>query len=174
MNLVFVAPRSVWRKALAAETRAALDDGHRVRVIAEEHPGLALDPRIEIRWIGANELHTPEPRLQRLLLRRLPLGGLRRIGRGPLRRPAQKVARRWKRSVVDPRDKDRRRTTEALRVARRIERTAAAVGEWEPDWIVLHEPQAVELAVDWLPAVLDARPDLVTTFSYEPRAPHAI
>lgn len=174
MNLVFVAPRSVWRKALAAETRAALDAGHTVRVVAEEHPALALDPRVEIRWISAAELHTPEPRLERLLLRRIPLGTLRRIGRGPLRRPAGRIARRWKRTVLDPRDKDRRRATEALRVARRIERTAAAVAAWEPDWIVLHEPQAVELAVDWLPAVLDARPDLTTTFSFEPRAPHAI
>jgi hypothetical protein len=176
VKLLFVAPRSVWRKALDIETRLALDDGHAVRVIAEDHPELVLDPRVEVRYIGANELHTPEPRLQRLLLRRLPLGGLRRIGRGPLRRPAQKVARRWKRIVVDPRDKDRRRATEALRVERRIERISAAVAEYDADWIVLHEPQAVELAVDWLPAVLDARPDLTTTFSYEPRAeaPHVI
>jgi hypothetical protein len=170
MKLLFVAPRSVWRKALDIETRLALADGHTVRVIAEDHPELVLDPRVEVSCIGANELHTPEPRLERLLLRRLPLGGLRRIGRGPLRRPAQKVARRWKRTVVDPRDKERRRATEALRVARRSERTGAAVAEWNPDWIVLHEPQAVELAVDWLPAVLDARPDVTTTFSYEPRA----
>lgn len=174
MKLLFIAPRSVWRKALALETRLALDEGHTVRVVAEEHPGLALDPRVEVRWISAGELHTPEPRLQRLLLRRLPLGGLRRIGRGPLRRPAEKVARRWKRTVIDPRDKERRRATEALRVARRIERISAAVAEYDADWIVLCEPQAVELAVDWLPAVLDAKPGLTTTFSYEPRAPHAI
>jgi hypothetical protein len=176
VNVLFVAPRSVWRKALDYETRLALDDGHTVRVVAEEHPGLQLDPRVEIRWISAGELHVPEPRLQGLLLRRLPLGGLRRIGRGPLRRPAKKVARRWKRVVVDPRDKERRRATEALRVERRIERISAAVAEYDADWIVLHEPQAVELAVDWLPAVLDGRPDLATTFSYEPRAeaPHVI
>lgn len=173
MKLLFIAPRSVWRKALDTETRLALDDGHRVRVIVEDHPELVLDPRVEVEYIGAGELHTPEPRLQGLLLRRLPLGGLRRIGRGPLRRPAGKAARRWKRTVVDPRDKERRRATEALRTARRTEKTSAAVAEWAPDWIVLHEPQAVELAVDWLPAVLDARPELTTTFSYEPRALHA-
>ena len=94
MKLLFIAPRSVWRKALDTETRLALEDGHHVRVIVEDHPELVLDPRVEVEYIGGGELHAPEPRLQGLLLRRFPLGGLRRIGRGPLRRPAGKVARR--------------------------------------------------------------------------------
>lgn len=171
MIVLFVAPKSTWRRALAAETRAALDAGHTVRAVAEEHPDFdlePLDPRVEVRWTGAGDLSAPEPRLTGLLLRRIPLGTLRRIGRGPLRGPADRLARRWRRAVLDPLQRRRRSRTETRRAECRLERIRTAVADWEPDWIVLHEPAAVELGVHWLPGLLDARPGLTTSFSFEP------
>jgi len=173
VNLVFVAPRSAWRQALAAETRAAADAGHRVRVIAEDHPdweSAPIDARVEVRWIGAVDLQAPESRFVRVCLRRIPLELLRRLGRGPLRGPAGSASRRWRRMVLGPLKRRRRPQTEALRAARRLARVQEALADWEPDWIVLHEPHAIELGVRCLPPLLDARPDLVTTFSFEPRA----
>lgn len=173
MNIVFVAPRSAWRQALAAETRAAAADGHQVRLIAEDGPGWEehpLDERVEIRWIGARDVQVPEPKAIEIFLRRIPLGLLRRLGRGPLRGPADRVAGKWRRAVLGPLKRRRLPGTEALRERHRIDRVGEALAEWRPDWIVLHEPQAVELGVHWLPGLLDARADLRTTFSYEPRA----
>jgi hypothetical protein len=173
MNIVFVAPRGTWWQGLATETRAAADAGHRVGVVAEHHDTAAahpLDPRVEVRWIGAQALEAREPLAADLLLNRIPLGLLRRLGRGPLRRPADRAARRLRRRVLDPRRKRRARRTEERRVRHRIACVRAVLAERDPDWIVLHEPHAVEIAAGFLPPILDERPDLVTTFSYEPRA----
>lgn len=170
MNIVFVAPKSAWRDALAAETRAAADAGHRVRVIAEGWDGSMLDARVEVRWIGAKAVEFPESPLVRVFLRRLPLGLLRRIGRGPLRGPAERVSRKWRRTFLGPLKRRRNPRTEIMREQHRIARVRQALDDWEPDWIVLHEPLAVELGVHYLPALLDARPDLTTTFSYETRS----
>ncbi|GAA1682965.1 hypothetical protein GCM10009830_32700 [Glycomyces endophyticus] len=173
MNVLFVAPRSAWRQALATETRAACDAGHRVRVVAEEHPDwdlAPLDPRVEVRWTGATAVSAPEPAFVALSLRRVPLAVLRRLGRGPLRGPAQRASGWWRRTVLGPLKRRRWPETQALREAHRRAAVAAAVAEGGFDWLVLHEPQAVELGADWLPAILDARPGLVTTFSFEPRA----
>ncbi|MFC3492410.1 hypothetical protein [Glycomyces rhizosphaerae] len=170
MNIVFVAPKSAWRDALAAETRAAADAGHRVRVVAEDWEGSGLDARVETRWIGAKAVEFPESLLVRLFLRRLPLGALRRIGRGPLRGPAERVSRAWRRTFLGPLKRRRNPRTEAMREQHRIARVRQALDDWEPDWIVLHEPLAVELGVHCLPALLDARPDLKTTFSFETRS----
>lgn len=171
MNLVFVAPKSAWRDALAAETRAAADDGHQVRVIAEDWAGSDLDARVEVRWIGAKAVEVPESPPVRVFLRRLPLGLLRRVGRGPLRGPAERVSRAWRRTFLGPLKRRRSPRTEAMRERHRIARVRQALHDWEPDWIVLHEPLAVELGVHYLPELLDARPDLKTTFSYETRSP---
>jgi hypothetical protein len=173
VNIVFVAPKSAWRQALAAETRAAADDGHRVCVIAEENPDWESNPidgRVEVRWTGASELSAPEPLFVNVFLRRLPLGLLRRIGRGPLRGPADRLTRAWRRRVLGRLKKRRWPLTDRMRTARRIDSVREALADWQPDWIVLHEPQAIELGVHYLPEILDARTDLVTTFSYEPRA----
>lgn len=179
MIVLFVAPKSAWRQALAAETRAAADAGHEVRVVAQEHRDFTLaplDPRVDAHWIAVVEPGEADPLLVDLVLRRLPLGLLRLLGRGPLRGLADRAARRWRRTVLGPIERRRQPELEALREARRTEAVRAALDRWRPDWIVLHEPHAVELAVHWLPELLDARPDLVTTFSFETRADaaHAI
>ncbi|MEU5874837.1 hypothetical protein AB0A73_25155 [Glycomyces sp. NPDC047369] len=173
MRIVFVAPKSAWRQALAAESCAAADAGHAVRVVAEEGPDwdlTPLDPRVEVRWTGATAVSAPEPAFTAVFLRRIPLGALRVLGRGPLRGPADGLSRWWRRTVLGPLKKRRWPETKRLREAHRRDAVAAAVGEWEFDWLVLHEPQAVELGADWLPRLLDERPELVTTFSFEPRA----
>ncbi|SDL02579.1 hypothetical protein SAMN05216298_2335 [Glycomyces sambucus] len=172
-TIVFVAPKSAWRRALATETRAAADAGHRVRLVAEEGPAweeTPLDPRVEVVWTGATAVRAPESAAVALLLNRLPLGVLRRAGRGPLRGPAARAAARWRRAVLAPLTRRRWPQTKALREAHRLAAVTAALADGDFDWIVLHEPQAVELGVHWLPALLEARPDLVTTFSFEPRA----
>jgi hypothetical protein len=176
VTVVFVAPKSVWRQALATETRAALDAGHRVRLLAEEGPDwdeTPLDERVEVQWSGATAVVAPEPALVAIMLNRIPLGVLRRVGRGPLRRPAEAAAAWWRRTVLAPSTRRRKARTRALRDAHRRAFLAAALADGDFDWIVLHEPQAVELGVDWLPALLDARPGLVTTFSFEPRTEDA-
>ncbi|MEU6246330.1 hypothetical protein [Glycomyces sp. NPDC047010] len=170
---MFVAPKSAWRQALAAESRAAADAGHAVSVIAEESPewdATPIDPRVQVRWTGSSRISAPEPKATALFLRKIPLGALRVVGRGPLRGPADGLSRWWRRTVLGPLKRRRWPETKRLREAHRRTAVAAAVAEAEFDWLVLHEPQAVELGVDWLPRLLDERPELVTTFSFEPRA----
>jgi hypothetical protein len=130
--------------------------------------GWDLDPRVEVEWLDANSLKAAEPRATALLARRLPLGVLRRVGRGPLRRPADQAARRWKRKVVAPLDERRKRETEAMREQHRLDRVRARVRDTEPDWVVLCESAAIELATEFVPALLEARPDTRATYAYEP------
>lgn len=171
MNLLFLAPQASRKRAVAAETRRALDDGHTVVLIAEAgvgRDGWGLDPRVDVEWLQANTIEAPEPRATTLFARKLPLGLLRRLGRGPLRTPADKAARRWKRQVTTPLDTDRKRRTDALREQHRLERVRARLKAAQPDWLVLSESAAIELAAEFVPALLDARPDTRTTFAYEP------
>ncbi|WP_335986364.1 hypothetical protein [Glycomyces sp. MUSA5-2] len=175
-TIVFVAPISLWRRALATETRAAADAGHRVRLIAEEHPDwhlTPLDERVEVVWTNATSVYAKESPLAELLYVRLPLGLLRRAARGPLRRRARKAARRWRRKVVEPRARLRGPRGKALREAYRVRFLKAALADADYDWIVFHEPQAVELTAEWLPAFLEARPRIATSFSFEPQAEEA-
>lgn len=172
MNLLFLAPAASRKRAVAAETRRAVEDGHRVVLIAEagiDKQGWEdLDPRVEVDWLEANALSATEPRPTAILARRLPLGLLRRIGRGPLRRPADKVARRWKRRVVQPLDRKRNTATTAMREAYQLERIRARLQEDTPDWLVVCEPKALELGVEFVPGLLDERPGTITTYAYEP------
>jgi hypothetical protein len=169
VNVLFVAPRSAWRQALASETRAAADAGHRVLLLAEEDPDWELTPldeRVEVTWTGASEVRAPEPAFVAVFLRRIPLAVLRRVDRGPL----SGASGWWRRTVLGPITRRRWPATQALREVRRREAVEAALEAGGFDWLVLHEPQAVELSTGALPALLDARPDLVTTFSFETRA----
>ncbi|MFC3492417.1 hypothetical protein [Glycomyces rhizosphaerae] len=172
MNLLFLAPAAGRKRAVAVETRRALDDGHTVVLIAEagvNREGWDLDPRVDVEWLDANTLNATEARSTALLARRLPLGLLRRVGRGPLRRPADKAARQWKRTVTGLLDQRRRRETEAMREAHRLDRVRARLAAAEPDWVVLCESAAIELATEFVPDLLAARPDLRATYAYEPR-----
>ncbi|WP_205328269.1 hypothetical protein [Glycomyces sp. YM15] len=171
MNLLFLAPQAARKRAVAVETRRALDDGHRVVLIAEagvNREGWDLDPRVDVEWLQANAIDAGEPRATAIFARRLPLGLLRRVGRGPLRGPADKAARRWKRKVTGPLDANRRRATEAMRERHRLERVHARVQAVQPDWLVLCESSAIELAAEFVPELLDAHPETRTTFAYEP------
>ena len=171
MNLLFLAPQASRKRAVAIETRRALDDGHRVVLVAEagvNREGWDLDPRVEVEWLQANTIDAAEPRATALFARKLPLGLLRRVGRGPLRKPADKAARRWKRQVTNPLDADRKRRTEALRERHRLERVQARIEAAQPDWLVLCESAAIELAAEFVPALLDAHPDTRATYAYEP------
>ncbi|MCD0443723.1 hypothetical protein LO763_08825 [Glycomyces sp. A-F 0318] len=171
MNVLFIAPRAKRKRAVAVETRRALADGHRVLLVAEagtKRDGWDLDPRVEVAWLRANAIVVPERRSTALLTRRLPLGVLRRLGRGPLRGPAAKAARLWKRIVVNPLKRRRKRATEALREPYRLDRVRDALRSSAPDWLVLCEPSALELAVDFVPDFLAERPRTRTTYAYEP------
>lgn len=171
MNLLFLAPLASRKRAVAVETRRALDDGHTVVLIAEagvNREGWDLDPRVDVEWLNANALNAAETRSTALLARKIPLGLLRRVGRGPLRRPADKVARRWKRTVTTPLDQRRKHETEAMREAHRLDRVRARLRATEPDWLVLCESAAIELATEFVPDLLAARPDLRATYAYEP------
>lgn len=171
MNLLFLAPLASRKRAVAVETRRALDDGHTVVLIAEagvNREGWDLDPRVDVEWLSANDLNVTEARSTTLLARNLPLGLLRRVGRGPLRGLADKVAGRWKRHVIRPLDKRLKRETKAIREAHRLERVNARLQAAQPDWLVLCESAAIELATEFVPDLLAARPDLRATYAYEP------
>ena len=172
MNVLFLSPSASRKRAVATETRRALEDGHRVVLIAEAGIGKQgwedLDPRVEVDWLDANALSAAESRSTAILARRLPLGLLRRVGRGPLRRPADKAARRWKRRVVQPLDRKRSAATAALREAHQLERIRARIAKDAPDWLVVCEPKALELGVEFIPGLLDERPGTITTYAYEP------
>lgn len=172
MNLLFLAPAASRKRAVAAETRRAVEDGHRVVLIAEAGVGRQgwedLDPRVEVEWLDANGLTATEPRSTAILARRLPLGLLRRVGRGPLRRPADKAARRWKRHVIRPLDRKRGTATAAMREAYQLERIRARLAKDAPDWLVVCEPKALELGVAFVPGLLAERPGTITTYAYEP------
>lgn len=171
MNLLFLAPQASRKRAVAVETRRALADGHSVVLVAEAgigREGWDLDPRVEVEWLQANTIAAAEPRSTAVFARKLPLGLLRRVGRGPLRGPADKAARRWKRKVVNPLDAGLKAETEAMRERHRLERVQARIAAVRPDWLVLSESAAVELAAEFVPDLLDAHPDIRTTFAYEP------
>jgi hypothetical protein len=172
MKLLFLAPSSARKRAVAAETRRAVEDGHRVVLIAEagvDKQGWEdLDPRVEVEWLEANSLTAAEPRPTELFAPRLPLGLLRRFGRGPLRRPADKAARRWKRTVVRRLDRRRNLATGAMREAYRLERIRERLRQDAPDWLVVCEPKALELGVEFMPGLFDERPETITTYAYEP------
>jgi hypothetical protein len=170
VNLLFLAPLSSRKRAVAVETRRAVEDGHTVVLIAEAGVNREgwddLDPRVDVEWLSANDLNAPEARSAPLL--RLPLGLLRIVGRGPLRGLAEKVARRWKKHVTNPIDKRRKSETDAMREAHRLDRVRARLAAAEPDWLVLSESAAIELATEFVPDLLAARPDLRATYAYEP------
>ncbi|MDN3240407.1 hypothetical protein [Glycomyces tritici] len=172
MNLLFLAPQASRKRAVAVETRRALADGHHVVLIAEAgigREGWDLDPRVDVEWLEANTIDAAESRSTAFFARKVPLGLLRRLGRGPLRGPAEKAARRWRRRVVQPLDVGRKRETEAMRERHRLDRVHARLRAVRPDWLVLCESAAVELAAEFVPDLLDAHPQTRTTFSYEPR-----
>jgi hypothetical protein len=171
VNIVFIAPLAARTRAIEVETRRAVEDGHRVLLVAEGGPrwlDRALDARVETAWLEALPLSAEESRLTGLAARRLPLGLLRRIGRGPLRAPARRVSRAWKRRVVDRLDTRMQRETGLMRESHRLKRIRAALSRVEPDWLVLHEPSAVELGIDFVPGLLEARPQMLTSYAYEP------
>jgi hypothetical protein len=170
MNIVFVAPLAARTRALAVETRRAADSGHRVLLISEQGSawdGAALDERVATRWIGASGLTARESALVAFAGRKAPLGVLRRIGRGPLRGPAKRAARKWRREVVKDLDKRLKRRTGELRESLRIEQVRTGIREWDADWVVLHEPHALKVSTGFLPGMLDARPQLKTTFFFD-------
>lgn len=171
MTIVFLAPLSRRRRAAAVETRWALDAGHHVVLIAEGTPeweAERLDDRVETVWLAANDLRAERSALVWFLVKRLPLGVLRRLGRGPLRPLAERVDYQWRRHAVrrlERRFKDR---TAALRHAHRMERIPAILASIDPDRLVLQEPHALELAVEFLPDLLRDRPDLAVGYDFTP------
>lgn len=170
MNLLYLSPLASRGRAAAAETRMAVEDGHRVTLLAEGGASLDpadLDPRVETVWLDAFALDAGEAPLTSLLARRAPLGLLRRASIGPLSTPADRAADAWKRKVLKGLDADRKRRTAALRETHRLDRVNAALAATEPDWIVLGEAAAVELAAEFLPALLAERPATRTTYAYE-------
>ncbi|MEU6858679.1 hypothetical protein AB0B28_07390 [Glycomyces sp. NPDC046736] len=165
MKLLYLAPLASRPGAAAAETRLAAEDGHRVLLLAEGGPkweGRDLDPRIETVWLDTFSMNAAEPLLISLCRRRIPLGVLRRLGR-----PAEPLARRWRRSVVKPLDRDLSRRTAAMREAHRLARIGDTVREFAPDLLVLGEGAAIELGVHFVPELLDHRPETVTAYAYE-------
>ncbi|WP_026924286.1 hypothetical protein [Glycomyces arizonensis] len=170
MNVVFLAPTSRRRRALAIETARAADEGHHVLLVTERGSawqGGGLDPRVRVHVIATAHLRATERRTTRLFGRRLPLGLLRRIGRGPLRRPADRLARKWRSTVVRRLDKRLDARTRVLREHRKTERTAEECTGWNPDWIVLCEPVALRRCAGFLPPLLDERPDVRTSYMFE-------
>jgi hypothetical protein len=171
MTIVFLAPLSRRRRAAAVETRWALDAGHRVVLIAEGTPewdAERLDDRVETVWLAANDLRAAKSAPVWFLVKRLPLGILRRLGRGPLRPLAEKVAYRWRRHAVRPLERRFKDRTAVLRHAHRMERIPAVLAATAPDRLVLHEPHALELAAEFLPGLLRDRPGLVVGYDFTP------
>jgi hypothetical protein len=170
MNVLFVAPSGARAKALATETRRAAEAGHRVLVVAESEAKLTghdLDGRVQTHWIGSSALKYREPLGTQFFARRLPFALLNRVGRGPLRAPARKAAKRWRTEVVDGLDQRRKQRTGELRRARRDAVVREQVRDWAPDWVVLHEPLAVEAVAAFLPSLVEERPSLRTTYAFE-------
>ncbi|GAA1682940.1 hypothetical protein GCM10009830_32650 [Glycomyces endophyticus] len=170
MNVLFVAPSGARAKALATETRRAVDAGHRVLLVAEGESkldGHELDGRVQTHWIGSSRLSYTEPRATRLFRRRLPLAVLRRVGRGPLRARARRAAKDWRERVVAPLDAEQKTRTQRMRRDRRDAVVREQVQGWAPDWVVLHEPLAVEAVAGFLPALIAERPALRTTYAFE-------
>jgi hypothetical protein len=170
MNVLFVAPSGARAKALATETRRAADAGHRVLLVAESEAKLAghdLDGRVETHWIGSSEVSYTEPATTRFFRRKVPLGLLRRVGRGPFRKRARKAAKNYRATVIAGLDADKKTRTQRLRRDRRDAVVREQVQGWAPDWVVLHEPLAVEAVAGFLPALIAERPALRTTYAFE-------
>lgn len=168
MTVVFLAPLAQRRRAAAVETRRAVEAGHRVVLIAEQVPDWADDPideRVETVWLHALDRRSKDCAL-RFLVERLPLGLVRRCGRGPLRPLGDKVARKWRRIAVEPYDRRRRRRDKERCDAHRRAVVPAAVAEAGPDRLILLEPPAIELAAELLPHLLQSRPDLQVAFAF--------
>lgn len=174
MRILYVAPVFKRYNAMQTETRQAAEDGHEVHLVADHraHRGRnPLDERVRVHWLRPEEVRAPESALVDLALRRAPRGVLRRLARGPLVRPAGKALRLWNRRVVRPLDRGRKRRTRALREAYPRDFVMELVASERIDWLVLGEPDAVDLLADDLAGLLARRPDLRTTHYYEGEVP---
>lgn len=170
MKILYAAPVAKRYRAIESETRRAAEDGHEVHLAAarrpywDDHP---LDARVTAHWLHPAGRRAPESALATALLYRLPRGLLRRLGRGPLAGPAAGALRVWNRRVTGPLDRRRKRRTAEVHFAYRRSAVLDLIAEHRYDWIVLSEPGAIDLLADDLPGLLDRRPGLRTTYTYE-------
>lgn len=170
MRILYAVPVAKRYRAMEYETRLAADHGHEVHLVADFRPYWKtheIDPRVTVHWLRPQHLRSRESAAVTWLLCRLPRGVLRRLRRGPLKRPAGKALVEWNRRVADRIEKRRKRRTATLRQRYRHDSVMAALDEHRIDWLILGEPGAVDLLADDLPALLDRRPGLRTTYSYE-------
>lgn len=169
MKLLYVAPVAKRFRAIEDETRRAADDGHEVHLVAayrdhwDDHP---LDPRVTAHWLHPRSRAT-ESALVTLLAHRLPRGLLGRLRRGPLARPASAALHAWNRRVAAPIERRRKRRTAERRFEHRSSVISALIEQHRYDWLVLSEPGALDALAERLPGLLERRPELRTTYTYE-------
>jgi len=176
LRILYVAPVFKRYNAMRTETHLAVEDGHEVHLVADHraHQGRGpIDERVRVHWMRPGEVRAPESGLVNLALRRAPRGVLRRLARGPFTQPANRVLRWWNRTVVRPLERGRKRRARAMREAYPRGFVMGLIEAERIDWLVLGEPDAVDLLADDLAGLLARRPDLRTTHYYEGKDPAA-
>ncbi|GAB3229761.1 hypothetical protein GCM10027447_23360 [Glycomyces halotolerans] len=170
MKILYAAPVAKRYRAMEHETRLAADHGHEVHLVAdhrlywERHE---VDPRVRAHLLRVGDVRARESALVTWLLCRMPRGVLRRLRRGPLTRVAGGVLRLWNRKVANPIEKRRKRRTHRMRQGLRRDAIMDLLETHRFDWLVIGGPGVIDVLADDLPALLERRPELRTTYSYE-------
>ncbi|MEU6858682.1 hypothetical protein AB0B28_07405 [Glycomyces sp. NPDC046736] len=152
MRIAVIAPGGYSRAAVIEEANRAAADGHRVIAFVAA-PNARLDPDfargIELRHDDTARVR--KGRLARLWLVKYPMAGMRRLQRGPLRRPVGKARALYADRVSKPLSNRLERQSRRLERDRYAHAVAERVRAWEPDHVVLLNVEAVALAEGFLP-----------------------
>ena len=169
MKVAIIAPGRYNRTAMVQESNRAAADGHRVLAVVGDRDPLC-DPDftedVEIRYNETGSVRTPAHAGARFWLSKAPMGLLKRLQRGPARRPVRKVRRAYKRHVVDRLNRRLKPAEQRLRRALYARYVADQVSAWDPDLVVLMNTEAIAVADEFLGWLEDRRPGAVVSYSY--------
>lgn len=170
MRIAFLALSTKSQRGVEAHAATASADGHRVVVYVHgvtRWERAVFPAGTEVVHIASGFEPAREGRLTRLLVRRVPLGVLRRLGRGPLRPPCERLSGAWRYHVVRRIDRRRKRRN-AHRRRDAIDR--ALLREFAsrtPDRLVLVDGGSVAVAARILPRTPPAMREVAIMYGYE-------
>lgn len=170
MRIAFLALSTKAQRRIEVHAAAAAADGHDTEVYVHGVARWAeavFPAEVRLTHIAADFKPRGEKRLARLFVRRLPLGLLRRLGRGPLRRPCKRLAGAWKFHVVKKIDARRKRDNARARRETIDGELARVLAERAPDRLVLVDGGSTAVAARLLPQCPPGVRDVEIMYGYE-------
>ncbi|HEU5128870.1 MAG TPA: hypothetical protein VFU12_12850 [Glycomyces sp.] len=170
MRIAFLALSTKAQRRIEVHAAAAAADGHDTEVYVH---GLArwaeavFPAEVRVTHIAADFKPRGERRLARLFVRRLPLGLLRRLGRGPLRAPCKRLAGAWKFHVIKKLDARRKRDNARARRETIDAELTRVLAERAPDRLILVDGGSTAVAARILPQCPPGVRDVAIMYGYE-------